>query len=193
MACLTDSIQTFAPLDANSTTCGGTPLGNRILKVNHAGEHGAVSIYTGQILLARLTARDLLAELIEFRAHERAHRKIFQDELQRRGHPRCKSYWLCGLGGLMLGAITALFGRKAIAATTVAVEAVVLRHLKKQVAQLVDQDEAAVAAIRAIIKDEQQHHDQSASHLRPSSFWSRLVTPVVSAATEAVIWLGMRL
>lgn len=61
----------------------GTDLGSRILKVNHAGEFGAISIYTGQILVARLFARDLVPELVEFRSHERGHRAIFGAELKR--------------------------------------------------------------------------------------------------------------
>ena len=112
-----------------SMTIAGTSLGNRILKVNHAGEHGAVGIYTGQILMARLTAPHLVDALDGFRAHERRHRQLFDAELQRRHRPRCRSYTLCGLGGLALGLLSGLLGAKAIAVTTVAVERVVLRHL----------------------------------------------------------------
>src|SRR5882724_10657332 len=67
-------------------------LGSRILKVNHAGENRAVNIYRGQILSAGLTARSMVAELREFKAHEERHRAIFAAELQRRGHrPRRQS------------------------------------------------------------------------------------------------------
>jgi len=168
-------------------------LGNRILKVNHAGEHGAVNIYSGQLIAARLTARSMLAELTEFRLHEQRHRAIFWSELQRRNRPRCKSYWLCGIGGFMLGLITGLFGSQAIAATTVAVERVVLRHLEQQLAMLSGFDPSAVLAINAIIQDERLHHDQSAAHVQAGGLWFRLLSPVVSASTEVVIWLGMRL
>ena len=168
-------------------------LGDRIIKVNHAGEHGAISIYTGQILMARLTAPSLIGELVEFRAHEQGHRAIFGAELQRRGRKRCRSYWLCGFGGFVLGALTGLFGTAAIAATTVAVESVVLKHLEHQLSLLRGHDPAAVSAISAIVAEERQHHDQSAGHLRAGTFWPRVLTPVVSASTEAVIWLGMRL
>jgi demethoxyubiquinone hydroxylase (CLK1/Coq7/Cat5 family) len=40
-------------------------LGSRIMKVDHAGEFGAICIYTGQIWLASLRARDLIPEFIE--------------------------------------------------------------------------------------------------------------------------------
>jgi ubiquinone biosynthesis monooxygenase Coq7 len=167
-------------------------LGSRFIKVNHAGEHGAIHIYTGQIQLARFTAPQLVAELEQFREHEMRHREIFRAELERRGRPRCRSYWLCGLGGWVLGIVTGLMGAGAISATTVAVEQVVLRHLEHQLAQLARTDPAAVAAISAILADEQQHHDRSAAQARAGSFWPRLLKPVVSASTEAVIWLGLR-
>src|SRR4051812_47288131 len=109
---------------------------SRVLKVNHAGEHGAVNIYTGQVFLARITAPSMVAELIEFKSHEEKHRAIFWAELERRNRPRCKSYWLCGIGGFTLGLVTGVFGRRAIAATTVAVESVVLRHLEQQLVLL---------------------------------------------------------
>jgi ubiquinone biosynthesis monooxygenase Coq7 len=168
-------------------------LGGRVLKVNHAGENGAVSIYAGQILVARATARSLVPELREFKSHEEKHRAIFSAELQRRGLPRCRSYWLCAAGGFMLGAITALFGRRAIAGTTVAVERVVLAHLKQQLGVLAGKDEAAVEAISKIVAEEQQHHDQSAVHVGVGGFWQKVLTPIVATSTESVIWLGMRL
>ncbi|MGQ4584765.1 demethoxyubiquinone hydroxylase family protein [Lysobacter sp. F60174L2] len=170
-----------------------TDLGDRIIKVNHAGEHGAICIYTGQIIMARLTARQMTQELAEFRTHEQRHRAIFAAELQRRGQRRCPSYWFCGIGGFVLGAISGLLGATAIAATTVAVESVVLRHLEQQLVNLRSSDPAAVAAISAIVAEERQHHDHSVNHVQTGTFWSKVLTPIVSGSTEAVIWLGMRL
>lgn len=170
-----------------------TDRGDRIIKVNHAGEHGAVGIYTGQILMARLTAPKMVAELRKFRSHEQRHRATFGAELESRGRRRCRSYWLCGVGGFFLGAITGLLGSNAIAATTTAVEGVVLRHLKHQLAELQGLDTDAVLAISSIVSEEQQHHDQSMERVRASAFWPRILTPIVSSSTEAVIWMGMRL
>lgn len=177
------------PPEALSTS----DLGNRIIKVNHAGEHGAVGIYSGQLVFARLTAPALVSVLAEFRAHEMRHRATFGGELQRRSNPRCRSYWLCGAGGYLLGLITGLLGPGAIAATTVAVEAVVLRHLNRQLLQLEEIDAAAVHAISSIVAEEQQHHDTTLGPARAGKFWPRVIKPIVSASTEAVIWLGMRL
>lgn len=167
-------------------------LAARILKVNHAGENGAIHIYTGQIWLARLTAPDMVAELIAFKSDEERHRALFWAELQRRDKPRCRSYCLCALGGLVLGVLTGALGRGAIAATTVAVERVVLRHLEQQLVVLSGRDNGAAAAIESIVLEERQHHDQSASRLVADGMWLRILSPVVSASTEAVIWIGMR-
>jgi ubiquinone biosynthesis monooxygenase Coq7 len=91
-------------------------LGDRIIKVNHAGEHGAVNIYRGQLLLARFTAPGQVEVLETFLEHERRHRRIFAIELARRGQPRCRSDLLCGLGGYALGIVTGLCGKHAIGA-----------------------------------------------------------------------------
>ena len=174
-------------------TKNNSNIGDKIIKVNHAGEHGAVCIYSGQIFMARFTAAHLLQELHHFRADELKHRQIFADELKRRGQAHCKSYWLCALGGLVLGLMTGLFGTRAIAATTVAVERVVLRHLEQQISLLVLIDREATQAISCIVEEEKNHHDQSTLHLKTSRFWTRLLMIVVDRATELVIFLGMKL
>ena len=168
-------------------------LGDRIIKVDHAGEHGAVCIYRAQRWFARWRAPDMLPELDEFLVHERGHRAHFETELQRRGRSRCRSYALCGVGGFLLGAVTGLAGRGAIAATTVAIERVVLRHMHEQIEALHAIDPPAAEILLRIVDEEQSHHDLSAARLPPDGVWQRLIDPVVSISTEAVIWLGMRL
>jgi ubiquinone biosynthesis monooxygenase Coq7 len=168
-------------------------LGDRVMKVDHSGEHGAICIYRAQLWFARWRAPEMVGELTGFLAHERGHRAQFAAELQRRNRPRCRSYAFCGLGGLVLGALTGLAGRHAIAATTVAIERVVLRHMHEQVRTLDGSDPQAVAMLRRIIAEEQEHHDLSAARLAPGGIWPKLIDPVVSVSTEAVIWLGMRL
>jgi ubiquinone biosynthesis monooxygenase Coq7 len=93
----------------------------------------------------------------------------------------------------VLGLLTGLLGRHAISATTVAVERVVLRHLMAQMRELSGKDEAAVQVISQIVEEEQQHHDQSTSHVQAGHLWTKVLSPVVAASTESVIWLGMRL
>ena len=157
----------------------GETLGDRVMKVDHAGEHGAICIYRAQLWFARWRAADMVDELRGFLAHEQRHRALFGAELERRGRRRCRSYHLCGLGGFTLGAVTGLLGRRAIAATTVAIETVVLRHMHEQVAELSATDSAAADTLRDVIAEEQEHHDVSDRWLAPRGFWPRVINPVV--------------
>lgn len=169
----------------------GETLGDRVLRVDHAGEHGAVCVYRAQRRLARWTAPDLIPEIDDFIAHEMRHRALFAAELARRGQPRCLSYPVCAALGMLLGTLTGLLGRHAIAATTVAIERVVLRHMTQQIVVLSASDSAAVLILTDILAEEQEHHDRSAAHL-PGGPFQKLLDTGVAAATEAVIWIGMR-
>jgi len=103
-----------------------------------------------------------------------------------------ENYHLCGLGGFALGIFTGLIGKKAIFATTYAVENVVLEHLKHQMAYLDPVDTAAYKCVNEIVIDEQEHHDHAHDNLDPDSKLSRLIIAIVKSCTEAVIKFGMR-
>jgi 3-demethoxyubiquinol 3-hydroxylase len=171
----------------------GETLGDRVMKVDHAGEHGAVCVYLAQRWFARWRAPEMVSDLDEFLAHERSHRAQFEAELRRRNKSRCRSYALCAVGGFFLGTLTGLAGRQAVAATTVAIERVVLRHMHEQVQELDGVDQRAVDTLRRIIVEEQEHHDRSAARIARVGVWPRLIDPLVTWSTEAVIWLGMRI
>lgn len=167
-------------------------LGNRILKVNHAGEHGAIQIYAGQIWAAQRFHPQMVAELEEFKSHEEEHRQIFAKVLQQRNIARCTSYHFCGAGGYFLGLISGVLGTNAIFATTISVEHTVLMHLRTQITLLKD-DPQAVEAISQIIQDEQHHHDHASAQLKHKPLWITALMSVVRWSTESVIWLGMKL
>jgi ubiquinone biosynthesis monooxygenase Coq7 len=182
---------TGTPLIAGVDGSLGTP--GRIIKVNHAGEFGAINIYRAQILVARLFGLGHVRMLEEFLQHEQRHLQVFGEVLSRRRIPRCRSFWFCGIGGYLLGLLTALFGRKGVMACTAAVETVVTRHLEAQLDVLGRlPDEEAYAAVQSILADEEEHRDAAIQ----DGFGSILYRPIysiVAISTEAVIWLGMRL
>ena len=172
---------------------GSLANSNRIIKVNHAGEFGAINIYRAQILIARLFRRPYRAMLEEFLEHEKEHLRIFGRILEIRGVPRCRSYLLCGIGGYVLGFVTALLGRKGVMACTAAVETVVTQHLSKQLIDLeADGDLEARGAVQAIVADEEHHRDSAVEEGFDCVFYKPLYS-VVALSTESVIWLGMRL
>lgn len=165
--------------------------GDRVVRVNHAGEHGAVCLYAGQIAMARRTAPRLVAELMAFHAHEQHHRALFADELARRGLRQCMALACCGVGGYTLGMLSGLFGRKVMASTTVAIERVVLAHLDGQIRQLRAGDPEAANLAAAIVDDERAHHGQSHRHIGAPGRLLRLWSWLISGLTECVIRIGL--
>lgn len=181
------SLMVCAAKEGERGTC------SRIIKVNHAGEFGAVNIYRAQLMVVRLTIPSLVPQLQEFLGHENRHLNTFGEVLRIRGISRCKSYWFCGIGGFALGLLTSLFGRLGIMACTAAVETVVTGHLVEQLAFLESQgDTEAVAAVQSIVSDEEEHKAIGIEQGRDSPLFKPLGA-VVSVATSFVIWLGMKL
>lgn len=177
----------------NTKTDGTTGTPGRILKVNHAGEFGAINIYRAQIFIGSLYRAKHLPILRDFLAHEKTHLAIFGAELERRSIRRCRSFWLCGIGGFILGLVSAMLGRKGVMACTAAVETVVLVHLEGQLkALLAIEDKEAYQAVEKIVEDEKMHQEQGASEGTNSILYKPFYS-AVGLSTEAVIWLGMRL
>jgi len=165
----------------------------KILKVNHAGEFGAINIYKSQILIAKIFMKDLVPLLEDFLADEQRHLSIFWEEIQNRNGVKCKSYWLCGLGGYVMGFISALLGRKGIMACTWAVESIVIKHLESQLIYLSGcKDLDAYDAVEAILKDEKNHRDTGYSNGGTTNFWYQPLRSIISLFTEGVIRFGMR-
>ncbi|WP_207780249.1 demethoxyubiquinone hydroxylase family protein [Pokkaliibacter plantistimulans] len=168
-------------------------IASKIMKINHAGEFGAINIYRAQIMVARLFSPQLVATLEDFLSHEQKHLEIFGRILQSRGIARCKSFWLCGIGGFCLGLITALMGRAGIMTCTAAVETVVTHHLLAQLASLeAENDSEAYQAVQSILSEVLEHQQHGIEQSKDSLLF-KPVSAVVSCATSAVIWLGFQL
>jgi ubiquinone biosynthesis monooxygenase Coq7 len=164
----------------------------KILKVNHAGEFGAVNIYKAQIFVAKLFCRNYVDVLESFKKDEERHLAVFWEEIERRDGVKCKSYWLCGLGGYVMGTISALFGKRGVMACTWAVESVVVDHLHNQLLYLEGKEDLeAIRAVRSILDDEENHRDIGLQEggrnalLGPFRF-------LISSFTEGVVRFGMR-
>ena len=164
----------------------------KILKVNHAGEFGAVNIYRAQILVGKLLRRDYVPLLESFLKDEKRHLEIFWTEIRRRGGIKCKSYWLCGAGGWFMGIVSAMLGKHGVMACTWAVESVVTDHLKAQLVYLASKnDQSAYEAVNSILEDERNHRDLGCRE--GGTRW--LYGPLrfcISLFTEATIRFGMR-
>jgi len=164
----------------------------KMIKVDHAGENGAVNIYRAQRFAASIRAPRLLPQLLEFQRHEEEHRQIFQTHLSEVGVRRCVSFHACGLGGFTLGFITGMIGPSAIAATTYAVEHVVLTHLQEQLDFLKLNDQRAHDCVQRIFADEKSHHDTAEAQIPSDGLLTKALITIVKTSTELVIRFGMR-
>lgn len=164
----------------------------RILTVNHAGEHGAIWIYSAQ--LARLGRKrpELRAWLETTLSHEQAHRAAFLESMASRGAKPCCTMALWSRGGWLLGWICALFGPVGVMACTAAVERTVHRHLDEQVRFLSDRDPTLAELIRNIQREEFEHLAFAEGALPQGSRISKVLEPIVSGCTETLIFLSTR-
>ena len=162
----------------------------RILKVNHAGEFGAIRIYRAQIWVARRLYPDVVAFLEDTLGHEIRHCALFLDAMPSHNARPCRIMQLWGNGGLVLGFATALLGRNGIWVCTAAVERAVHRHLQDQIHFLRERDAEVHDLIIDIQGEELSHLNHAEEQLSSDALWSRLLRGSISRITDAVIWLS---
>jgi 3-demethoxyubiquinol 3-hydroxylase len=162
----------------------------RIVKVNHAGEYGAIRIYSAQIAVARWLWPDVVPELLEMLGHERQHCASFRAAMPQRHSRPCRVMPFWSWGGWLLGFLTALTGRQGIWVCTAAVEAAVHRHLDDQLHFLAGRDAELQLIIQLIREEELSHLHLAESQISNPGAGRRLLRQFISGATDAVIWLS---
>lgn len=161
-----------------------------ILRVNHAGECGAIQIYTGQLTLARWRAPDLLPFLDQALQDERAHRDEFARLMKERRIVPCAMLGLWGVGGWLLGLATGTLGRSAILVCTISIEKTVHRHLSDQLAWLADRDVEISLSIATIRAEELEHLECARKNSLQMTSRFLALDRCVASATEILIWLS---
>jgi 3-demethoxyubiquinol 3-hydroxylase len=162
----------------------------RILKVNHAGEYGAIRIYGAQIGVAKRWFPDMVPALAEMLGHEKQHCAKFRAAMPARDSRPCRIMSLWSLGGSLLGLLTALAGRQSIWVCTAAVEAAVHRHLDDQLHFLAGRDTDLHAIILSIREEELAHLRHALDHLHEPGAGQRALQASISAVTDLLIWLS---
>jgi ubiquinone biosynthesis monooxygenase Coq7 len=129
-----------------------------MLRVDQAGEFGAIRIYAGQ--LAVMGARHPAARTIaRMAAQEERHRARFDAMIaERRVRPTALTP-LWDVAGFALGAATALIGPEAAMACTAAIETEIDRHYGAQIDRLGDNDPELGSVIAEFRAEEVEHRD----------------------------------
>ncbi len=129
------------------------------IRVDHAGERGAVKIYEGQLLaLNTLVKDDDLKKLIEeMKTHEKEHCDFFEKEIKKRNITPTKFLPLWDLLGVGLGFGSTLLGKKAAMLCTASVEEVIDKHYQNQIDEL-NSDEKELKNKIIKFREDELHH-----------------------------------
>jgi ubiquinone biosynthesis monooxygenase Coq7 len=170
---------------------GAAPDTEAMIRVDHAGEYGAVRIYEGQLAVLRDRAS---ADIIRHMAdQEQRHLKAF-DRLvnERRVRPTAlEPVWR--VAGYALGAATALMGEKAAFACTAAVEEAIDDHYARQIADLGERDPELKRTVEEFRSDEARHRQTALDHGAEQAPGYRLLSEAIKAGCRVAIKLSERI
>ena len=163
-----------------------------MIRVDHAGEYGAVRIYQGQLAVFG-SAKTRTAEAIRHMAkQEEVHLKAFDALVNERGVRPTILKPLWRIAGYALGAATALMGEKAAMACTEAVEDVIDRHYAAQVERLGERDPELKKTVETFRADEIDHRNTATAHGAAGAPAYRLLTGAIKAGCRVAIALSTR-
>ena len=131
------------------------------IRVDHAGERGAVKIYEGQLLALNTIVKneELKKKIEEMKIHETEHCQFFESEIKKRNIKPTKFLPLWDLLGVGLGFGSTLLGKKATMLCTASVEEVIDKHYLDQINQLGPDEKELKKKITKFRDDELHHKD----------------------------------
>ena len=130
-----------------------------IIRVDHAGERGAIKIYEGQLLALKTIKQDdnLKDQIEEMKEHEKEHLDYFEKEIQKRKIKPTYLLPLWDVMGVALGFGTAILGKKAAMLCTASVEEVIEDHYENQIRKLGNDEKDLKEKIKKFKGDEIHH------------------------------------
>ena len=131
------------------------------IRVDHAGERGAIKIYEGQLLALNTVIKDekLKKKIEEMKVHEKEHADYFENEIKKRRIKPTKFLPLWDLIGVGLGFGSTILGKKAAMLCTASVEEVIDEHYQNQINQIESDEKALRNKIIKFREDELNHKD----------------------------------
>ena len=134
-----------------------------IIRVDHAGERGAIKIYEGQLLALKTIKQDetLKNKIEEMKKHEKEHLEYFENEIRKRKIKPTYLLPLWDLLGVSLGFGAALLGKRAAMLCTASVEEVIEDHYKNQLKKLGNDEKDLKTKIQKF-KEDEIHHKNTA-------------------------------
>lgn len=167
-----------------------------MIRVDHAGEYGAVRIYQGQlaVLKRRKDSTRAVETITHMAEQEQRHLKAFDRLVNERKVRPTALEPLWRVAGFALGAATAALGEKAAYACTAAVEEVIDEHYAGQITALEQgQDAALKAAVEDFRADEAQHRDTAIAEGAEQAPGYKLLSETIKAGCRIAIKLSEKI
>ena len=161
----------------------------RFIRVDHAGERGAIKIYEGQLLaLNTFYKNEELKKIIEnMKIHEEEHSEYFEKEIYKRNIKPTRFLKVWDLLGIGLGFGSTLLGKKAAMLCTASVEEVIDEHYQNQINQIEDDEIEFREKIIKFRNDELHHkniaYDEGASKEGPY----RILDEIIKTGSKIAI------
>ena len=161
-----------------------------IIRVDHAGERGAIKIYEGQLLALKTIKKDdnLKNQIEKMKEHEKEHFEFFEKEIQKRNIKPTYLLPLWDLMGVALGFGTTVLGKKAAMLCTASVEEVIDGHYASQIDKLGDDENNLKQKIIKFRSDELDHkhlaYERGATKEGPYSLLDQLIKTGSKVAIE---------
>ena len=129
------------------------------IRVDHAGERGAIKIYEGQLLALNTIIKndELKKKIEEMQVHEKEHCDYFEKEIKKRNIKPTKFLPLWDLLGVGLGFGSAIIGKKATMLCTASVEEVIENHYHNQLKKIGSDEKDLKDKIEKFRSDEINH------------------------------------
>ena len=159
------------------------------IRVDHAGERGAIKIYEGQLLALSTLVKDedLKKTIINMKKHEEVHCDFFEKEIKKRDIKPTKLLPLWDLLGLGLGFGSTIIGRKAAMLCTASVEEVIDVHYKNQINQIGSDEKNLKNSIIKFREDELHHKDIAYNKGASKKGFYSLIDKVIKTGSKLAI------
>ena len=165
------------------------------IRVDHAGERGAIKIYEGQLLaLSTIVKNNDLKEMIrDMKEHEQEHCNFFEDEIKKRNIKPTKLLPLWDLLGLGLGFGSTILGKKAAMLCTASVEEVIDGHYKSQIDQIGSDEIDLKKNIIKFRNDEINHKDIAYDNGATKEGFYTIIDKVIKTGSKLAIKISEKI
>jgi len=166
-----------------------------IIRVDHAGERGAIKIYEGQLLaLKTIKSDEKLKNIIEkMKEHEKEHYEFFDKEINKRNIKPTYLLPLWDLMGVTLGFGSALLGKKASMLCTASVEEVIDEHYKKQIEKLGNDENELKKKIQKFNEDENNHKNIAYEEGATNKGMFKIMDTVIKTGSKLAIVISEKI